>query len=480
MNSPNQSGISTYFIKNHQVTTPPGNKNKRPLNSPDIETPPGKKANMSDKLPPDLKLLYDSLSQKWDERMDPLEAKVNALFSAEANLPKHIEVVNEMKLQHGKLEMRLTEVEKENVELKQKLTEIEDQMLETSVVLTGIPEDKWEDAEPRRTLINKELSVITQGENDEEKLVNATAIKIVKTERIGRYNPIKGRPIAIKFAFKSDAEWLLSSRKSLNKGIFVDRQYSDETEYERKRLRPILSAARRLKDYRGRCKMEGTELVICGKRYNWNNLEELPEDLSTHTVSSKQDASYFGFFGELNPLSNFYPAPFIHEGVYYTTSEQYIQARKAEFCGDAITKQQIMQAKTALRCKTLGKEIQNCNNEKWNQAAAEQCFPGILSKFQQNAGIASFLKNTGSKTILECCYDDVWGNGIPLSHTDCINPKKFKRQGILGSMLEQVRDILRNRRADNDKSTTSARSELHSIKHSCSATLPVETVPTAD
>ena len=48
------------------------------------------------KLPPDLKLLYDSLSQKWDERMDPLEAKVNALFSEEANLPKQ-QVVNEMK-----------------------------------------------------------------------------------------------------------------------------------------------------------------------------------------------------------------------------------------------------------------------------------------------------------------------------------------------------------------------------------------------
>ena len=143
--------------------------------------------------------------------------------------------------------------------------------------------------------------------------------------------------------------------------------------------------------------MEGTDLAIRGKKYNWNNLEELPHDLSTHIVSSRQDASYFGFFGELNPLSNFYPAPFIHEGVHYCTSEQYIQARKAEFCGDADTKQQIMQLKTALKCKTLGKEIQNCNNEKWNQAAAEQCFPGILSKFQQNAGIASFLKNTGIK-----------------------------------------------------------------------------------
>ena len=81
-------------------------------------------------------------------------------------------------------------------------------------------------------------------------------------------------------------------------------------------------------------------------------------------------------------------------------------------------------------------------SEKWNQVAAEKCFPGILSKFQQNVGIASFLKNTGTKTILECCYDEVWSNGIPLSNPDCINPKKFKNQGILGSMLEQVREIL--------------------------------------
>ena len=101
-----------------------------------------------------------------------------------------------------------------------------------------------------------------------------------------------------------------------------------------------------------------------------------------------------------------------------------------------------MQAKSALKCKSLGKEIKNCDSEKWNQVAAEKCFPGILSKFQQNVGIASFLKNTGTKTILECCYDEVWGNGIPLSNPDCINTKKYKSQGILGSMLEQVRETL--------------------------------------
>ena len=107
-------------------------------------------------------------------------------------------------------------------------------------------------------------------------------------------------------------------------------------------------------------------------------------------------------------------------------------------------KQQIMQADTALKCKSLSKEIKNCDSAKWNTGAAKECYPGILSKFQQNVGIASYLKNTGSKTLLECSYDDIWGNGIPLLNPNCINPTKYKHQGILGSMLEQVRDHLLN------------------------------------
>ena len=69
---PNQPGITTYI---NRTSSPAA---KRPLNSPEAETPPVKKINMSDSmsenLPPDLKLLYDSISQKLDERLDPLES----------------------------------------------------------------------------------------------------------------------------------------------------------------------------------------------------------------------------------------------------------------------------------------------------------------------------------------------------------------------------------------------------------------------
>ena len=103
-----------------------------------------------------------------------------------------------------------------------------------------------------------------------------------------------------------------------------------------------------------------------------------------------------------------------------------------------------MCAKIALECKNLGKEVKNCKTDEWNAAAKEYCFKGLLAKFQQNSGLAAFLKNTQDKTILECCYDRVWGNGYPLSNPNCINPNSYESQGIFGEMLEEIRDILNN------------------------------------
>ena len=73
-------------------------------------------------------------------------------------------------------------------------------------------------------------------------------------------------------------DMVLTNKKKLTKGVFIDQQYSDETEMERRRLRPVLRATRHLEEYRDMCKMEGTVLVIKGKRYSWSNLHELPQN----------------------------------------------------------------------------------------------------------------------------------------------------------------------------------------------------------
>ena len=102
----------------------------------------------------------------------------------------------------------------------------------------------------------------------------------------------------------------------------------------------------------------------------------------------------------------------------------------------------LLSTTSALKCKELGHSVKNCNIQEWNKKAKELCFPGILCKFQQNSGLAAFLKNTGDKTLLECCYENIWGNGIPLSSPDYIINSKYKHQGIQGEILGEIHAIL--------------------------------------
>ena len=220
------------------------NSVKRALSSP-TENQPNKKSNMEvtpevnvettvqeklAHLPPELKLLYDTLNI----RLESIESKIDPNISTR---------VDDVETKQKKTDARLTKIEMENEELKLKLVSIEDKLLESSIVINGISEEKYEEPEPRHTKLNKELAHILSGDTEEEKLERANALQIESTERVGKFNPKKGHPIAIKFTKKSDVEMVLDRKKKLRKGIYVDQFYCVETEKQRKRLRPILSAA---------------------------------------------------------------------------------------------------------------------------------------------------------------------------------------------------------------------------------------------
>ena len=212
------------------------NSVKRALSSP-TEHQPSKKSNMEvttevnvetsvkEKLlhlPPDLKLLYDTLNI----RLESIESKID---------PNVATRVENVETKQQKTDARLTKIEMENEELKQKLVNIEDKLLETSIVINGISEEKYEEPKPRRIKLNNELARILSGNTKDEKLEKAKALQIESTERVGKFNPNKGHPIAVKFTKKSDAEMVLDQKKKLRKGIYVDQFYCVETEKQRKR-----------------------------------------------------------------------------------------------------------------------------------------------------------------------------------------------------------------------------------------------------
>ena len=41
---------------------------------------------------------------------------------------------------------------------------------------------------------------------------------------------------------------------------------------------------------------------------------------------------------------------------------------------------------------------------------------------------------------MECASDKLWGTGIPLNDTTCLDPQKWFTQGIMGQILESIRN----------------------------------------
>ena len=178
--------------------------------------------------------------------------------------------------------------------------------------------------------------------------------------------------------------------------------------------------------------------MIKGKCYDKNSLDKLPQDVNTSSVSSRESDDVYGFFGELNPLSNFHPACFVYNNIKYHSSEQMIQYQKARLFGDKDTASSILQAATAVECKHLSKSIANYDHAKWKEEARLRCEEAIMAKFMQNNELRSYLLKTNTKRLVECCTDKLWGNGLPLDDNNCLSPNRWFSQGLLGEILEHV------------------------------------------
>ena len=161
---------------------------------------------------------------------------------------------------------------------------------------------------------------------------------------------------------------------------------------------PILKAAKWIPDYKRQSKLEDDKLVLKGRSYTVNMLNQLPDELNSFKVTSKEDENTVGFFGEINPLSNFYPSSFTHKGTKYISSEQFIQANKAKYFGDYDRQSMILGCATSSECKNLAKQIRNVNDSKWEEVAGNICYPGIQAKFYQNpSAMDCLIRKTGSK-----------------------------------------------------------------------------------
>jgi ribA/ribD-fused uncharacterized protein len=171
--------------------------------------------------------------------------------------------------------------------------------------------------------------------------------------------------------------------------------------------------------------------------------------LQTQTANGFQP-EYLFFWGHTQKVagitdkscfSQWWPSPFIVDGMTYQTAEHWMMAQKALLFDDKEQYQNIIATDSPAKAKKLGRLVKNFDGELWSANAFIFVTEGNLHKFSQHEALKTFLLNTGNKIIVEASpFDKIWGIGTSAQVTDVT---KWKGTNLLGFALMEVRDLLK-------------------------------------
>ncbi|MGB5963500.1 MAG: NADAR family protein [Coleofasciculaceae cyanobacterium] len=140
---------------------------------------------------------------------------------------------------------------------------------------------------------------------------------------------------------------------------------------------------------------------------------------------------FYGTRDKYGCFSNFSQHGFELDGVYWTTSEHYFQAQK--FVGTPHA-DQIRAVKTPKDAAKMGRDRKRPLRPDWEEVKDDIMRKAVLRKFETHGDIREILLATNDEPIVENAPSDYyWGCG-----------KDGSGKNMLGQILEEVRDILRD------------------------------------
>ena len=156
------------------------------------------------------------LTPTMKEMLEPLKTDINSLVLSQKEWEQQKTEVRNLHVKRERLNLKIKEVEEKNCKLEDRVKKLEDKLMESNLIIHRIKESSWELDSTRNELVVQAIASTVHADNDSSKLEIARKIPISSTKCIGRYNPLRSRPIWIMFARKSDAELLLERKKKLH------------------------------------------------------------------------------------------------------------------------------------------------------------------------------------------------------------------------------------------------------------------------
>jgi ribA/ribD-fused uncharacterized protein len=400
-----------------------------------------------------LEITVSGLADTVTELKDEVTQMKNSIDFVSNGNEKIDKTVSDISLRFDRLELALNTADQKYNDLQMKCKQLheriismESQSRRDNLLIDGIPESgNKESSEDCLRLVRNFLQ-------DHLKLQNVENIRIVRCHRMGR-PPSTGsgsgpqsrpRTIIMKFHWFGDRESVWQKRKLL-KGtkLYLSEDYPSEISDRRKKLLPIMQAARR----KGLTAFLNVDkLHIIGENdnrsvYGVDDLGRLPKDLDPKYVTTQRKDNYFYFFGFHCPLSNFHESPFVLEGRRFRWVEEYFFHKKAELLKDIAAMEKIRNAQSPAQCKGIGHSIKGDINI-WRRQEVQIMKKALQEKFGQNQDLKDYLLKTGEVQLAEASpTDKYWGTGVGLGKE--VVTHKWTGKNMLGKLLMELRTELK-------------------------------------
>jgi len=152
---------------------------------------------------------------------------------------------------------------------------------------------------------------------------------------------------------------------------------------------------------------------------------------------------YTFFWKSHSPFSQWHPSVFTVDGVEFNCAEQFMMYQKAMLFEDPNTAQRILDTPDPRRQKSLGREVQNFNDDAWQQNCRDIVKRGNLAKFSQNKDLLSALLATEGTVLVEASPQDrIWGIGLTADNPRAHNKNTWRGSNWLGYALTDARNEL--------------------------------------
>lgn len=149
--------------------------------------------------------------------------------------------------------------------------------------------------------------------------------------------------------------------------------------------------------------------------------------------------------GSLGPgcLSQWWPAPFVLDGVRYASAEHYMMAGKARLFGDDSTAAKILAAPEPAAAKALGRQIRSFDENTWKAHRFDLVVAANTAKFGQHPDLRAYLLATSSRVLVEASpVDRIWGIGLRADDPRAGDPARWRGLNLLGFALMRARTQL--------------------------------------